>query len=186
VTPDDAVVAVFRALDAAGIAYMVVGSLASNFHGIPRSTQDADFVVQLQSGQLTRLESALPPELSLQSQGGFEAVTGTTRYLVTVAGSAFVCELFVLSDDPHDQDRFGRRELVRVLSQDAYVASAEDMVITKLRWALEAGRSKDRDDVRNMLAVRGPELDWAYIAGWTARHGTSALLADIRASLPAN
>jgi len=186
VTPDDAVVAMFRALDAAGIPYMVVGSLASNFHGIPRSTQDADFVVQLQSGQLTGLEAALPPELRLQSQGGFEAVTGTTRYVVTVAGSAFVCELFVLSDDPHDRERFRRRELVRVLSQDACVAAAEDMVITKLRWAREAGRSKDRDDVRNILAVRGPDLDWAYIAGWADRHGTAALLADIRASLPGN
>lgn len=41
-TPDDAVVAMLRALDAAGIPNMVVGSLASNFHGIPRSTQDAD------------------------------------------------------------------------------------------------------------------------------------------------
>ena len=185
-TPDEAVVAVFRALDTAGIPYMVVGSLASNFHGIPRSTQDADFVVQLGTGQLARLEAALPPELRLQSQGAFEAVTGTTRYLVTVAGSAFVCELFVLSDDPHDQERFQRRELVRVLAQDAYVAAAEDMVITKLRWALEAGRSKDRDDVRNMLAVRGAELDWAYIGEWTARHGTGVLLAEVRASLPAN
>lgn len=165
---------------------MVVGSLASNFHGIPRSTQDADFVVQLEAGQLTRLEAALPPELRLESQGGFEAVTGTTRYLIAVSGSAFVCELFVLSDDPHDQDRFRRRELVRVLAQNAYVASAEDMVITKLRWARDAGRSKDRDDVRNILAVRGPELDWTYIAGWTARHGTAALLAEIKASLPAH
>ncbi len=97
-----------------------------------------------------------------------------------------MCELFVLSDDPHDQERFQRRELVRVLAQDAYVAAAEDMVITKLRWAQEAGRSKDRDDVRNMLAVRGADLDWAYIDEWTARHGTAALLADIRASLPVN
>lgn len=88
-----------------------------------------------------------------------------------------------MSDDPHDLERFRRRELVRVLSQDAYVAAAEDMVITKLRWAREAGRSKDRDDVRNILAVRGPDLDWAYIAGWAERHGTAALLVDIRASL---
>ena len=34
-TPDEAVVAVFAALDAAAIPYMLVGSLASNFHGIP-------------------------------------------------------------------------------------------------------------------------------------------------------
>jgi len=47
VTADEALVAVLDALDAAGIPFMLVGSLASNFHGIPRSTRDADFVVEL-------------------------------------------------------------------------------------------------------------------------------------------
>ena len=117
-------------------------------------------------------------------QGAFEAVTGTLRYLVVLAGSPFVCELFVLSDDPHDRERFARRQSARVLSHQASVASAEDMIITKLRWARGAHRNKDRDDIRNMLAIRGRELDWAYIDRWTAAHDTTQLLAEIRASVP--
>jgi hypothetical protein len=42
-------VRVADALKACGIAYMLSGSFASNFYGIPRSTKDADFVVQLQT-----------------------------------------------------------------------------------------------------------------------------------------
>lgn len=34
------------ALTLAGNAYLITGSFASNFYGIPRSTKDADFVVQ--------------------------------------------------------------------------------------------------------------------------------------------
>ena len=78
-TPDDAVVAVIEALETAGIRYMVVGSLASNFHGIPRSTRDAGFVVEVGSASLRRLSDALPRGLRLQPQGAFEWVTGTTR-----------------------------------------------------------------------------------------------------------
>ena len=44
-TADEAVVAVLDAFDVSGLPYMIVGSLASNFHGIPRSTRDADFVI---------------------------------------------------------------------------------------------------------------------------------------------
>lgn len=183
-TPDEAVVSVLAALDAADIPYMLVGSLASNFHGIPRSTRDADFVVQLPAGALQRLSAGLPAGLLLERQGAFEAVTGTIRYLVTLAGSPFVCELFELSDDPHDRARFARRLSARVLGREAFVASAEDMVITKLRWVVAANRPKDRDDIRNILAVQG-QLDWAYIARWCATHGTAQILADIRASLPA-
>jgi hypothetical protein len=183
VTPDEAVVSVLAALDAAAIPYMLVGSMASNFHGIPRSTRDADLVVQLAAGGLQRLAAELPAGLLLERQGAFEAVTGTIRYLVTLAGSPFVCELFELSDDPHDRARFARRLSARVLGREAFVASAEDMVITKLRWVVAANRPKDREDIRNILAVQG-QLDWAYIDSWCATHGTAQILAGIRASLP--
>jgi hypothetical protein len=56
------------------------------------------------------------------------------------------------------------------------VATAEDVVIQKLRWA----RRKDLDDVVNLLAVSGSTLDWAYIRRWTDSHGTSGLLDQLR------
>src|SRR4029077_9592046 len=110
---------------------MIVGSLASNFHGIPRSTRDADFVVELSPDSLQRLDTHLPRELVLERQGAFEGVTGTVRHVITLVGSPFVCELFELSDDPHDRARFARRVSARVLTRDSFVASAEDTIITK-------------------------------------------------------
>ena len=183
-TPDEAVLAVLDALDAAAIPYMIVGSLASNFHGVPRSTRDADFVVQLSPDSLQRLGASLASGLVLERQAAFEAVTGTLRHLVVLRGSPFVCELFELSDDPHDRARFDRRVSAQVLTRESFVASAEDMIVTKLRWARDARRLKDREDVRNILAVQGPSLDWAYLDRWTAAHDTAQLLAEIRASVP--
>ena len=52
--------------------------------------------------------------------------------------------------------------------------------VRKLRWA----RSKDRDDVRNVIGVQGDRLDWPYIKTWCERHGTSVLLEDIRRTVP--
>ena len=158
-TADEAVVAVLDGLAAAEVPYMIVGSLASNFHGIPRSTRDADVIIDLVPG---------------------------ARYLIKLTGNPFVCELFVRSDDAHDRERFARRQRVLVLGRDAFVATAEDMIVTKLRWARDAGRLKDREDIRNIVAVRGSELDWPYLERWTSEHGTGDLLAEIRASLPAS
>jgi hypothetical protein len=184
VTADAATVAVIDALERLGIAYMVVGSLASNFHGIPRSTRDADFVVELESSSLSDLATALPSGLRLQPQGSFEAVTGTIRHVISLAGSPFVCELFVCGDDAHDLERLSRRQRVQMLGHTAHVATAEDMVVTKLRWVSLAHRAKDEDDVRNILAVRGQELDWVYIRRWCGVHGTLARLEAIQASVP--
>lgn len=55
----------------------------------------------------------------------------------------------------------------------------------KLRWAKHAKRGKDREDVRDVIAVQGDAaLDWDYIHEWCARHGTRELLDEIRASIP--
>lgn len=184
-TADEASVAAIDALDRAAIAFMIVGSLASNVHGIPRATRGADFLIQIGSSSMSALAAAtLPDGLHLEPQAAFETVTGTTRYLITLRQSPFVCELFVCSDEPHDAARFARRERVRVLDRDVFMATAGDMIITKLRWATSANRAKDRDDVRNIIAVRDTELDWDYIERWCATHQTLTLLGDIRRSIP--
>jgi hypothetical protein len=184
VTADEAVIAIIDALAAVGVRYMIVGSLASNVHGIPRSTRDADIVVEIDPPLLRRLAEVLPSSLRLQPQGSFETVTGTTRYVIELQGSSFICELFLCGEDPHDRERFSRREFVRVFERGAYIASAEDMIITKLRWANEGQRAKDLDDVRNIIAVRSDELDWDYVQRWTSEHGTRELLGQVRGSVP--
>ncbi len=52
-------------LDRAGVAYMVTGSMASNFWGIPRSTHDLDFVIQLPPSQVPSLVEAFRDQLQL-------------------------------------------------------------------------------------------------------------------------
>jgi hypothetical protein len=93
-------------------------------------------------------------------------------------------EFFPLSRDPHDRERFARRVPKTVLGRSVWLPTAEDVTITKLRWALLGQRSKDRDDARDVLAVQGDALDWDYIHAWCDRQGTRALLDEVRRSIP--
>ena len=182
---DEIAFAVVAALEAAGLDYMVVGSFATNCHAPVRSTKDADLVLSAPGGVVARTLRAMGPPYRLNPQLGFESVTGTTRYLLAVDGSDFAVECFLLSDDPHDRARFARRERFPIAGgPDAWVQTAEDVIVTKLRWAKEAGRGKDRDDVRNVLGFRAGELDTAYIERWAAEHGTLALYREIAATIP--
>ena len=88
-----------------------------------------------------------------------------------------------MTSEDHDQERFSRRICVDLLGGQAWIATAEDMVVTKLRWAEHAGREKDIADVRNLIGVQGDDLDWPYIERWAERHGTQPLLARIRDEL---
>jgi len=96
----------------------------------------------------------------------------------------FAIELFQLSSDCHGQERFTRRRRVEPIGRNAFIATSEDVIISKLRWCLRPQRGKDRDDVRNVLAVQGDRIDWPYVYTWCERHGTRALLDAIRNSIP--
>jgi hypothetical protein len=179
-----ATLAVIDALEALGLPYMLVGSFASNYYGVPRSTQDVDFVVELAGKPMRAVVERLGPEFQLDPQVTFETITGTRRYVVRIAGTGFRIEFFLRSEDEHDGARFGRRCRAALLGRQVSLPTAEDVIITKLRWSRGGKRAKDVDDARNVMAVQGARIDWDYVASWCDRHGTRDLLESIRSSIP--
>jgi hypothetical protein len=184
VRTEDAVLAVVEALEGLAIPYMVVGSVSSTYYGIGRLSKDADFVVALGTESIVSVARRLGPQFRLDPQMSFETVTMTRRYLAQVVGTTFEIEFFQLTDDPHDQERFRRRQQVTLLDRLVWLPTVEDVLVTKLRWALLANRSKDREDVRGVIAVQGDRIDWDYVHRWCEEHGTRTLLDEIRASIP--
>ena len=47
-----------RRLNGLGLGYMVTGSMASNYWGIPRTTHDLDIVVQLDTAAVSAIVQA--------------------------------------------------------------------------------------------------------------------------------
>ena len=174
------------ALNQMGSPWMIVGSFSTNYYGIPRSTKDADFVLRLEGKSIRELVSLLGADFQLDPQAAFETVTATVRYRIGHPSSDFQIEVFLLSDDAHDQSRFARRVSVSMFGRAAFIPTAEDCVVTKLRWLRDAGRGKDEDDIRNLLSVQQDRIDWDYLLSWCERHGTREILDRIRASLPAS
>ncbi len=180
----EAVQKVIAALDDCEIPYMLVGSYSTNAYGIPRSTEDADFVIELGDASIGTLARRLEPSIRIDPQLSFETVTMTRRYVAEVMGIPFKIEFFLVGDDPYQQERFQRRVLVNALDRQVWLPTAEDVIVTKLHWAHLANRAKDRDDARDVIAVQSGQIDWGYVHGWCERHGTRALLDEIRASIP--
>lgn len=174
---------VVEGLEACGIEYMIVGALSSNAYSIGRSTKDADFVVSLTPGQLPELMERLGSEFRLDPQLQLEAITGSSRNVITHLSTGFEIEMFRLNArDEHHLERFRRRrrQFLREINREAWLPCAEDVVIQKLRWQ----RRKDLDDIVNVLAVSGSLLDWDYLNAWAQKHGTFPLLQNLLKEVP--
>lgn len=178
---EEAVGLLLDALNGLSLDYMVVGSFSSNRYGVPRATKDADFVLHIVSTERERLFSMLPDGFILDPQVSFEMVTGTWRQIIQIPEIPFTIELFELSSDAHDRSRFERRRKLTLLGREAWLPTAEDVIVQKLRWSQSARRGKDFDDSVAVMGVQGKTLDWPYIERWCAEHGTLGMLAEAKA-----
>jgi hypothetical protein len=93
----------------------------------------------------------------------------------------FKVDVFVSKQRPFDRAQFERRA-AQVVATDpertAYVASAEDTVLTKLEWYRRGGEVSDRQwrDVLGVLKVQGELLDLVYLRRWATTLGVADLL----------
>ena len=72
-TQEEVVAGLIDSLERLGIVYMVAGSFASNFHGVPRMTQDADLVIEVDEPGVIRLVRELEPDFYVSEEAAREA-----------------------------------------------------------------------------------------------------------------
>lgn len=176
----EATFAVTNALERRQIDYVLVGGQAAIFHGVGRTTLDADLVVQLRDARLVDVFAELGRPFHFDPQRRFEIFTGKECYEVEIVGTLFKIEFFLLSDDAFDQEAFRRRRREMMHGHPVFLATAEDVLINKLRWQ----RAKDIADAEEILSMQRDVLDWSYLERWCDAHGSRKLLDDLRHKLP--
>ena len=168
----DFVERVTKALDDCGIPYMVCGSVASTFHGRPRTTQDVDIVIEVDAAKLEKLLPHFPDDTYyVNDETARFAVRRRSMFNVIDGTTGWKADLIVRKQTPFAEAEFARRQTVDFLGLSVVMATAEDCVISKLQWAVAGGSDRQIEDVRSVVEVRGDSLDRKYIESWVARLG---------------
>ena len=58
-----------------------------------------------------------------------------------------------------------------------YIISPEDLILEKLLWLKESRSSKHSEDIRSILKISRPDLN--YISGWAKKTSTYDILKEI-------
>ncbi len=172
------------ALERAGVAYMITGSVASSFHGAPRATRDLDVVIEPGPDGVDRLVDALQQGgLSVDLEAARRAVKERRQFNAIDSRSGWKVDFLVRKDRPFSMAEFERREPAELVGTTARIASAEDMIIAKLEWAAASDSERQRQDVAAMVEVAGPMLDRAYIERWIDELGLKDAWARVNRDL---
>lgn len=163
---------VIGALRSEGIEYMVTGSVAGSYHGVPRSTQDIDLIVDGTEEQLLGFVRALSDEGFYVSEPAVrEAVESRGRFNVIDRRNAWKVDLILRKDREFSRTEFSRRRREEALGLSLWLTTAEDMIVAKLEWAGRTGSERQIDDVVGILGSQGEDLDRTYVEKWVSELG---------------
>jgi hypothetical protein len=158
---------VLGALQATGIPYMLTGSFASSYHGLPRATQDIDLVITPSEPQLRQLVALFRmPDYYVNEHAALEAHRQESQFNLLDLNTGWKVDLIIRKSRPFSQAEFERRMVVEVEGLPIAIVRAEDLIVAKLEWAKVGQSERQIEDVAGILRVRSGELDLSYVERW--------------------
>lgn len=176
---------VVEALESSDVEYVVVGSTAAAAWGVVRSTRDIDLVALIASEDVEDVLARLDREnlyvpvaaaRAAAASGGSFASGASFNVLHPSTGGKV--DVFVSRpDDRFERSRFDRRIRAEVLGVSTWIATAEDIVLGKLRWRLGSRSEVQWRDCVDIVATQ--PVDRAYLEAWATTLGVADDLADL-------
>jgi hypothetical protein len=165
------------------ISYLLGGSMASSALGYERSTQDVDMVIVFTVADVSRLSEALEADFYADADMMLSAIETRSAFNIIHLPTMLKVDLFVSDGSLFAQSEMKRRQQLTLCDgaiPPVYIASAEDMILQKLRWYRMTGERSDRQwgDVQGMLRVQGDALDREYLNHWARELEIGDLLAQ--------
>ena len=165
-TAEDALKILLSKLDECGIPYMITGSFASNIHGLPRATQDADIVIEVQPTTLERFLERLGPAFYWSVESAMDALAREQMFNVVHLETGFKVDLIVRKSRSFSRIEFSRRQPAFYLGENRWFATAEDTILAKLEWSKMASSERQFNDALNVAKLQRENLDQAYLEKW--------------------
>ncbi|MCZ7644118.1 MAG: hypothetical protein M5U26_02370 [Planctomycetota bacterium] len=186
----DVCLQVIAILERLGVPYLVAGSLASSLLGKPRQTLDADLVADLSEAHVGPFLAALGEAYYVEPATVRDAVRRKRTFNLIHLDTMLKVDVFPIRDEPYARLDFSRRVKLPyfdVPRREVWCASAEDIVLHKLRWFHAGGKVAQRQwsDAVDVLRVQRERLDRAYLAQWAAHFGIGDFLARAQAEAEA-
>ena len=165
-TEQELLVDCLQRLNQTAIAYFLTGSMASNYWGIPRTTHDIDFVIQLPPRSISALVGAFASDFYLDEVSVRAAYQPPHQFNAIDLRSSLKVDFWLLKPPAFDRQIFERRKAVLLFSAPAFIASAEDVILHKLVWNRFTPSERQLSDAAGVLAVQGAALDRSYLQQW--------------------
>ncbi len=161
-TPEEALDIVLNRLEEFDIPYMITGSFASNVHGVPRVTYDADIIIEAELAVLINFLNSFDDDFFADPEAAKDAFASNRMLNIIHIPTGFKIDLIIRKARRFSQEEFQRRQPILLLGKPRWVAAAEDIILSKLEWAKMGQSERQFIDAVNTAKVSKEMIDRAH------------------------
>ena len=162
-----------RRLNRASVTYYLTGSMASNYWGIPRTTHDLDFVIQLPISAVPHIVQEFSGDFYIEEAAVRAAFQPPHQFNAIDTRSALKVDFWLPKPEPFDREMLRRRAQVTLFGEPAWISTAEDVILHKLVWNRISPSNRQLSDAAGVVAVQADALDKSYLKHWAQELGLS-------------
>ena len=161
------------------IPFMVSGSVASSYYGVPRTTNDFDLVIDPAPNGIEQFLKAVRAAWYVSPEAAREALRRRSMFNVIDVESGWKADLVIRKDRPYSVEEFRRRLQAEVMGVQVPVVTPEDSILSKLEWAKESESEHQYQDVLQVARTNRAQLDIAYLNRWAIDLGVDQALSRL-------
>lgn len=145
------------------IDYMIVGGFAVSYHNRGRTTNDIDIVIQIHPHHVKNILKHFPDWKDFEDSFKTSVERGML-FNITDFDTGIRYDFIAYKDSDYNWRAFERRVKVNFLDQECFIASIEDLVISKLQWYNISESQRQLEDIKFLLLDENINMD--YIKIW--------------------
>jgi len=148
------------------VSYMIVGGFATSYYNRYRFTSDIDCVVGMYPHNIEKIVKHFPDWMSFLPAFKENAERGIV-FNLTDFDTGVKYDFMLYQDSDYSWTAFERRKKVTFSGIDCYIATAEDLIISKLQWYNVSESGKQLEDIQFLLKLKN--IDFQYLKLWTSK-----------------
>jgi len=166
-------------LDAAGIRYMLTGSMAMAVYAVPRMTRDIDLVIECCLEDAPKIAQLFKADCYVNEDSIRNAVIRRSMFNIIHNEWMVKADFIVRGDEEYRKLEFERKRRFDIEGTPIWVVAPEDLILSKLKWSKESDSAFQQRDVQTLVEA-GTDLDWRYLESWAERLGVKVLLEQVK------
>ena len=174
-------------LEKLALPYCITGSFASSYYGNPRLTHDLDIIIVMSESDVDKFFEAFSKVGYVDREAIREALRRNDMFNVIYSEVGLKADFWIRKETPFDLEMFGRRKREEIVEGlEAFIASPEDVILSKLLWAQKTDSERQVEDAKGVYEVQKESIDTDYVEAWAVKLNLSSAFEQLKKNPPPN